>query len=66
MNQMLRGCGVVVLLLLVAACTGQREADTVAVGQDVAVTEADGGVVEGHVASLDDQNVQVTTGKTTR
>lgn len=66
MNQMLRGCGVVVLLLLVAACTSPREADTVAVGQDIAVTKADGGVVEGTVASLDDENVQVTTGKTTR
>jgi len=66
MNQISRGFGVVVLLLLVAACTSQREADTVEVGQDIAVTKADGGVVEGKVASLDDKNVQVTTGKTTR
>ena len=66
MNQISRGFGVVVLLLLVAACTSQREADTVEVGQDIAVTKADGGVVEGKVASLDDKNVQVTTGQTTR
>lgn len=60
-----RGFGVVVLLLFAAACASQREVDKVMVGQDIAVTKADGGVVEGKVASLDDKNVQVTTGKTT-
>jgi len=66
MKKMSRGFGVVVLLLSAAACTSQREVDKVAVGQDIAVTKADGGVVEGKVASLDDRNVQVTTGQTTR
>ncbi len=61
-----RSFGVVVFLALAAACTSQREVDKIAVGQDIAVTKADGGVVEGKVASLDDKNVRVTTGRTTK
>jgi len=54
------------VLLSAAACAGQQEVDTVAVGQDVAVVKSDGGVVEGQVASVDDKQVQVTSGPTLR
>ena len=56
----------VAVLLSAAACSRQPEIDKVTVGQDVAVVKADGGVVEGKVASLDETNVQVATGPTTR
>jgi hypothetical protein len=58
--------GLAVLLVFTAACRSQPEVDQVAVGQDVALTKADGGVVEGTVASVDDTSVHVTTGQTTR
>lgn len=61
-----RNVGLVVSLLCVTACGTQRDVDNVAVGQDLALTKADGGVVEGRVANVDDKSVQVTTGETTK
>lgn len=61
-----RDIGVFVFVLFVAACASQPDVDSVAVGQDVAVIKADGGVVEGKVTSRDDTNLQVTTGQTTK
>jgi hypothetical protein len=61
-----RDIGVTVLMLFAAACGGQPEVDRVALGQDVALVKADGGVVEGKVTSRDDKTVQVTTGETTK
>jgi hypothetical protein len=58
--------GVTVLMVFVAACASRPDVDKVPVGQDVAVTKADGGVVEGKVSSRDDKNVRVTTGQTTK
>jgi hypothetical protein len=58
--------GLAMFLMLTAACRNQPEMDKVAVGQDVAVTKADGGVVEGKVASVDDKSVHLTTGQTTK
>ncbi len=52
-------------LLLCSACSRPPEVAAVAVGQDVAVTTSDGGVVEGKVARLDDTNVHVTAGPRT-
>ncbi|MEQ1728113.1 MAG: hypothetical protein ABL982_07000 [Vicinamibacterales bacterium] len=66
MPNMPRTSLVTVLLLSAVACSSQREIDKVAIGQDVAVVRSDGGVVEGKVASLDDTNVQVTSGPTVR
>ncbi len=58
------GC-VLSLSLLLSACSRPPAADTVGVGQDVAVTKADGGVVEGKVDSVDDTSLHVTAGPTT-
>ena len=58
--------GLAMFLMFTAACRSQPEVDKVAVGQDVAVTKADGGVVEGKVASVDDKSVGLTTGQTTK
>jgi hypothetical protein len=66
MKKMSHYVGLAMLLFLAAACRGQSEVDALAVGQDVAVTKADGGVVEGTVASVDDESVHLTTGPTTR
>jgi hypothetical protein len=63
---MLRDISVAVIVLFGAACSSQPEADKATVGQDVAVTKADGGVVQGKVTASDDKNVTVTTGKTTK
>lgn len=66
MKKMSRDISLVVLSLFAAACAGQPDVDRVAVGQDVALVKADGGVVEGKVTSRDDKSVQVTTGQTTK
>jgi len=58
--------GLALFLVLTAACGSQAAADKAAVGEDVAVTKADGGVVEGKVASVDDKNVHLATGQTTK
>ena len=58
--------GLAMLLVCAAACRSQPAVDNVEIGQDVAVTKADGGVVEGTVAAVDDQSVYLTTGQTTR
>lgn len=61
-----RRTGIVVLMMWAAACTRTPEVEKVAVGQDVALTKADGGVVEGTVTKRDETHVQVTTGRTTK
>jgi hypothetical protein len=66
MKRITRDLSVAVLVLFGAACGSQPEADKATVGQDVAVTKADGGVVQGTVTASDDKNVQVTAGKTTK
>ena len=66
MRQKLRCVGLATLLLSVVACGAQTGVDEVAVGQDVAVIKADGGVVEGKVASVDDKSVHLTAGRTTK
>ena len=66
MKRMSRDISVAVLVLFGAACAGQPAADQAQVGQDVAVTKADGGVVEGKVTAKDDKTVEVTQGKTTK
>lgn len=58
--------GLALFLLSAVACSSHPEVANVAAGQDVAVTRADGGVVEGRVASVDDESVHLTTGPTTR
>ena len=65
MKKTLRYAGLA-MLLCTAACRSQPWVDEVAVGQDVAITNADGGVVEGKVASVDDTSVHVTTGRATK
>ena len=57
---------VVMFLVLGVACAGQPDVDKVAIGQDVALTKADGGVVEGKVVSRDEKTVQVATGQLTK
>jgi hypothetical protein len=66
MKKMSRDMAVAALVLLAAACANQPDVDEIAVGQDVALVKADGGLVEGTVASRDDKNVQVKTGQTTK
>jgi hypothetical protein len=66
MKKISSAIGAAMLMLLAAACASPPDVDKVAVGEDVAVTKADGGVVEGKVTSRDDKNVQVTTGQTTK
>ena len=61
-----RTLGVVVLVLLGAACTRRVDLDKAAVGQDVTVITSDGEVVEGTVTSRDEKNVRVRTGVTTK
>jgi hypothetical protein len=63
---MLRDISVAVLVLFGAACGSQPEADKATVGQDVAVTKADGGVVQGKVTANDEKTVTMKTGKTTK
>ena len=55
-----------IIIVFAAACASPPAVDKVAVGDDVALTKADGGVVEGKVTSRDDKNVQVTIGPTTK
>ncbi len=52
--------------LLAAGCAGQPAVDKVAIGEDVAVTTANGGVVQGTVTGRDEKAVQVKTGRTTK
>jgi hypothetical protein len=66
MKKMSRDIAVAALVLLAAACANQPDVDEIAVGQDVALVKADGGLVEGKVAGRDDKNVQVKTGQTTK
>jgi len=66
MKKMSHYVGLAMFLVFTAACGSQPEMDTVAAGQDVALTRADGGVVEGKVASVDDKSVHLATGRTTR
>ena len=66
MTKMFRDIGAFALALFAAACASQPDLDGVAVGQNVAVIKADGGVVEGTVTSRDDENVQVRTGRITK
>ncbi len=54
------------MVLWTAACNSQPELAKVEVGQDVAVTRVDGGVVEGKVASVDETTVHVTAGTSTK
>jgi hypothetical protein len=61
-----RDISVAVLVLFGAACSSQPEVDKVPVGQEVAVTKADGGVVEGKLSNKDEKTVQVTRGKVTK
>ncbi len=61
-----RRIGVALFALLATACARQPAVDAVAVGQDVAVTKADGGVVQGTVTARDEKTVQVKTGRTTK
>jgi hypothetical protein len=63
---MSRDIGIAVLVCFGAACSGKPDVDKVPVGQEVAVTKADGGVVEGKITSKDEKTVQVTKGKTTK
>jgi hypothetical protein len=66
MKTLSRSLGVSVLLMFAAACANQPDLNKATVGQDVALTKADGGVVEGKVVGRDDKNVQVSTGKITK
>ncbi len=54
------------MVLWTAACNQAPDLAKVEVGQDVAVTKADGGVIEGKVASVDETAVHVTAGKSTK
>jgi len=58
----------VVILFLSAACSRGTVVDveTVPLGSEVAVTKADGGVVQGKLAQRDAVAVKVDTGRTTR
>jgi hypothetical protein len=66
MNRISTCTGLALLLMCAAACRSQPDLDNIAIGQDVALTRADGGVVEGTVASFDDTSVHLTTGQTTK
>ena len=65
-NTMSRRVGIALFALLAAACAGQPAVDAVDIGEDVAVTKADGGVVQGTVTARDEKTVQVKTGRTTK
>ena len=56
----------IVALLAAAACSGQKDIEAVAVGQDVALVKTDGALVEGTVARVDDTDLQVASGPTNR
>ncbi len=56
----------VVALLAATACSGQKDIEAVAVGQDIALVKTDGGLVEGTVARVDDTELQVASGPTNR
>ena len=49
MKKIPRDIGVAALMLFAVACTRPANLDNVAVGQDVAITKTNGGVVEGKV-----------------
>ena len=66
MSRISRRVGVALFAVLVSACARQPAVDTVTLGQGVAVTKADGGVVEGTVTARDQKTVQVKTGRTTK
>ena len=66
MTKMSRHVAVAACVLLTAACAKGPDLDGVEVGQDVAVTRADGGVVQGTVTGRNDKDVEVTAGRTTR
>jgi len=66
MRRISRDLGVALVVMLGVACSSQPDVDKVPVGQEVAVTKADGGVVEGKIQSRDEKTVTVTTGKTTK
>jgi len=66
MNRISRDLGVAVLVMFGAACSSKPDVDKVPDGQTVAVTKADGGVVQGTVTGHDEKNVTVKTGRTTR
>ncbi len=58
--------GIAALALLAAACGRPDAMESVAVGQDVVLVKADGGVVEGKVTGRDEDTVHLSTGTTTR
>lgn len=62
MRLLSRELGLGLVLLSLAACSGQSGVESVAVGQEVALVKTDGGLVEGKVARLDETTVQVSTG----
>src|SRR5262247_2209504 len=66
MRRISRDLGVALVVMLGVACSSQPEVDKVPVGQEVAVTKADGGVVEGKVTKRDEKTVTVQKGKTTK
>lgn len=66
MTKLSRDIGIAVFVLFGAACANKPDMDAVAVGQDVTLTKADGGVVEGTITSRDEKHVQLTTGRTTK
>jgi hypothetical protein len=66
MKRISRDMSVALLVMLGVACSGQPDVDKVPVGQEVAVTKADGGVVEGKITSRDDKTVTVLKGKTSK
>jgi hypothetical protein len=66
MIKLSRDIGIAVFVLFAAACANKPDVDTVAVGQDVTLTKADGAVVEGTITSRDEKNVQLTSGRTTK
>lgn len=64
MTKILRGLGMTAFVAC-AACASQPAADTVPIGQEVAVTKADGGVVQGKVAGRDNEDLKLTIGDAT-
>ena len=66
MKKISNGIGVAAFMMLAAACSRPADLEKIVVGQDVAVTKSDGGVVEGKVTSRDDQNVEVRSGGITK
>src|SRR5713226_3348851 len=66
MKKLSRDIGIAVFVLCGAACANKPNVDSVAIGQDVTLTKADGAVVEGTITSRDEKNVRLTTGRTTK